>query len=67
MKTAVFTVKNEDNICSSSLKIDAPINSTKQDILELYFEKYYHCEKCYQDMKNANYCISSDELEISNL
>ena len=68
METAIFTVKNEDNLYGSSLKVEAPINSTREDVLELYFEKYEpDSDADYQDMITANYGILSDELEISYL
>ena len=68
METIIFTVKNEDNLYGSSLKIEAPIDSTKEDVLELYFEKNEpDSDEDYQAMITANYDVSSDELEISYL
>ena len=68
METAVFIVKNEDNLYGSSLKVEAPINSTREGILELYFEKYEpDSDADYQDMINASYGITCDELELPDL
>jgi len=68
MKTAIFKVTDQDNLYVGVQEIEAPVDSTREDILELYFEKNEpDSDEDYQDMINTNYGITSDELDISNL
>ena len=68
MEIAVFQVENQDNYYTSPYDVDAPINSTKDEVLELYFDDHT-CETTeeYEQMINANYLVSSYELEITDL
>ena len=69
MKTALFQVSNEDDFCGSPAEdIEAPIDATKEQVLELYFNaQFWENEEEHQKIINTNYVVSSDELEISDL
>ena len=68
MKTVTFKILDIDLFYGDTAEVKAPRNSTKQEVLDIFFKQ----NKCdskegYEIMISSKYLVSSDELGISNL